>query len=78
MFGKVSAEDQNIVKVDEDLSMRDFNRENVVHHRLKGGGGVGQSEEHNCWFIQATIGSKSRFVLIALADANIVVAPANV
>jgi len=52
--------------------------ENLVHHSLKSGRAVHQTEVHYQQLEQALIGAECRLPLIAFMNANIVVAPANV
>ncbi len=42
--------DHNIIHVDGEPSLCHFGVEDGVHHHLKGGWGVCESEEHYCWF----------------------------
>ena len=71
-------EDEDVVEVNTDDTERDEVVEDFVHHGLEGGGAVGQSEVHDEGFEQAAVGAKRRFPLVAFADANVVVAPADV
>ena len=68
MLFEVVVEDKNIVKVNENMSLRDFNMENLVHHRLKCGRGIGKAKEHNEWFKESSIGSECGFGDDAIAS----------
>ncbi len=78
MFGKVFGEDENIVKIDRDLSFGDEVTEDIVHHPLEGGGWVGESEEHDSGFEQSSVHVEGSFFLVAFFDLDVVVSPTNV
>src|SRR5215510_15667305 len=42
---KISVKYENVIEVYEDMSLRDFDMEDVVHHRLEGSRGIGKSEK---------------------------------
>ena len=52
--------------------------EDVVHHRLEGGGAVRKAEEHDQGFEQATVGSEGGLPLVSLLYPDVVKAPADV
>ena len=52
--------------------------EEVVHHGLKGGWGVGEAEEHNHRFEESSICFEGGLPLVAIADSNIVVSPSDI
>ena len=70
--------DQNVVKVDDDISFFDLGLENVIHHTLKSGWWIAETEKHNQWFEKSKFGDKSRFPFVAGTNANVVVTPTNV
>jgi hypothetical protein len=39
--------DEDVIHVDRDVSFIDQLAEQVVHHQLEGGGGIGESEKHH-------------------------------
>src|SRR5712675_2129705 len=49
-----------------------------VHHCLEGGGGVGETEEHDRRFVQPIICDEGSLPLVAFFDTHVVVTPANV
>ncbi|EGO00511.1 hypothetical protein SERLA73DRAFT_33629, partial [Serpula lacrymans var. lacrymans S7.3] len=49
--------------------------EKSVHHCLKGGWGVRESEEHNQRFEQSSVSSEGGLVLISFFDSNIIISP---
>ena len=50
MEGRVGGIDEEIVHVDDEPSLSNHIAEGVVHEPLKGGGRVGEPEEHDCGF----------------------------
>ena len=52
--------------------------EEVVHHGLESGQGIGESEKHHHWFKRSSIGLKSGLPLVTIADSNVFVAPLDV
>jgi hypothetical protein len=53
----------------------DFFSKDVIHHHLKGCGGVNKAKEHDYWFEKAFTCLEGGFSLIPLLDLNIIVAP---
>ena len=51
---------------------------NGVHHGLKGGWRVSQTEEHNRGFEQAVACFEGRLMFVAFSDPNIVIPPSDV
>ena len=52
--------------------------EYIVHHSLEGGWALCETKEHYQGFEQPSVGLKGGFPLVTLANANIVVPPANI
>ncbi len=52
--------------------------EDGVHHRLECGQGVGESKEHDRWFVQAFVGYECCLPLVFFFDKNLVVSPLNI
>ena len=50
MEGSVRGIDEEIVHIDDEPSFSNHIVEEVVHEPLKGGGRVGEPEEHDCGF----------------------------
>ena len=71
-------EDENVVQIDYDHAFRDKVLEDVVHHRLEGGGTVCKAEEHDQGFEQAAVGLEGGFPLISFLYLDIVKAPADI
>jgi len=59
-------EDKDVVHVDDDPSFTGFKYEEVIHHRLKGGRRVAESEEHYSGFEESFVGFEGRFPLISM------------
>src|SRR5258705_6391587 len=78
MFIKGGGGNENIVHINEHLSCCDKVLEGVVHHGLKGSGGVAKAEEHNQRFKHPTISFKSGLPFIALLNSDVVVPPSDV
>ncbi len=70
--------DSYIVHVDGDTSFIDEVVEYSVHHGLEGGGGVGETEEHDCWFVESLIGDEGHLPLVFRFDEHLVVSPFDV
>ena len=47
----------------------------MVHHVLKGGGGIAEAEIHNHRFIEAVLCFERRFMLVSVFDPHLVKAP---
>ena len=47
---EVLVKDEDIVEVDEDVSLRNFDMEDIVHHRLESSRGIRKSKKHNQGF----------------------------
>src|SRR5262245_35897754 len=75
---KISVEYENVIKVYEDMSLRDFNMEDIIHHCLEGSRGIGESEKHDKWFKKASICSEGSFEFVSIFDANVIVPPLNI
>ncbi|KAF9800169.1 hypothetical protein IEO21_10419 [Rhodonia placenta] len=52
--------------------------EDVIHHRLEGRGGVGETEEHHQGFVQSLVSHKGHLPFISGFDPDIIVSPSNV
>ncbi len=78
MFGEVLGEDQDVVKVDHDLSFGNKIAEDVVHHLLEHCGQIGESKEHNGGFEEAPIGMEGHLLFVSFPDSDVVVSPMNV
>jgi len=71
-------EDEDVVQIDHDYAFQDEVLEDVVHHRLEGGGTVREDEEHDKGFVQAAVGPEGGLPLISLLYPDVVEAPPDV
>ena len=71
-------EDEEVVHVDDEPSFGDHILEGVIHESLKCGWGVGEPKEHYCWLEKPLMGDEGGFPLVAILDADIVVAPSDI
>ena len=78
MEGSVGGVDEEIIHVDNEPSFSNHVAEGVVHESLKGGGGVGKSEEHYGWFKEPLVGNEGGFPLVTILDPYVVVPPPNI
>ena len=76
--GSVGGEDEEVIHIDDKPSFSDHVPEGIVYESLEGGGGVGETEEHNCRFKEAFMGDEGGFPLVSVFDAEVVVAPSNI
>jgi len=75
---EILVEDEDIIKVYENMSLRDLDMKDVVHHHLEGSRGIGKSEKHGKGFEKAImIHLKGSFEFVSFFNMNIVF-PLNV
>ena len=72
------SKDQDVVQVDHHDTFCYEVPEDVVHHRLEGGGAVGHAKEHYQRFKQVSIGLEDCLPLISGLDADVVETPTNI
>ena len=70
--------DEDVIHVNCDITFIDEFAEEVIHHRLKGGGGVCEAKEHDHRFEEATIRLECSLPLVAVAHANVVISPSDI
>ena len=68
----------HVIHINQYPSFSHFLLKDSIHHGLKGGGGICESEEHYCGFEQPFRGEECPFPFISLFDLNIVVAPSDI
>ena len=78
VFGEGGGVDEDVIHVAYDFAMVDELMKDVIHHCLECCGGVAQSEEHDSWFKQASVGLECGLPLITLFDLHIVEPPVEV
>ena len=70
--------DEDIIHINRDITFVDEFVEKVVHHRLEGGGGICEAEEHDHRFEEAAIRLEHSLPLVSIAHANIVISPTDI
>jgi len=71
-------EDEDVVQIDHDHAFRDEVLEDVVHHRLEGGGTVREAKEHDEGFVQAAVGPEGGLPFVSFLYLDVVEAPSDV
>ena len=74
MFDRVGIY-QDVVHIDRHIALVNEVLKDVVHHRLESGRTIGEAEEHDKGFEEASIRSKGGFPLITLLDSHVVISP---
>jgi hypothetical protein len=57
MTGEVRVRNEDVIEVYHDISRQDEILEDVVHHCLEGGQGVGKAEVHHQWLKEPLVGT---------------------
>jgi hypothetical protein len=70
--------DENVVHVDCNVAFVNEVMEEVVHHRLEGGGGIREAKKHDHRFKEATIGFERGFPLVTVMHADVVIPPTDI
>ena len=70
--------DEEVVHVNDKPSFGDHIPEGIGHESLNSGGGIGHAKEHDCGFIESSVGDEGGFPLVAFLDSHIVVSPAYI
>ena len=60
------------------MSLVDQVLQDVVHHGLEGGGGVGKAEEHDRWFEEPSVGTEGSLPLVSFLYSYVIVSPPNI
>ena len=71
-------EDEDVVQIDHDHALRDEVLEDVIHHRLEGGGTVREAEEHDKGLIQAAVGPEGGLPFVSFLYPDVVEAPSDI
>ena len=69
---------RRFIHVDKKPAFGNHVMKGVIHETLECGREVGQAEEHDIGFKEAFVGSEGSFPLVAIFDADIIIAPTNV
>jgi hypothetical protein len=75
---EVWVKQEDVVEIDYEMSLVDEVAEDVIHEGLKGGWGIAEAKGHDEGFKKAKGALKGGFPLIASANADVVIAPADV
>ena len=75
MFREITAPDEDVVEVNNDMSPSYKVSEDVVHHSLEGGGQVAQSKEHDNGFKKFPVRSEGCLPLITICNVDVVSPP---
>src|SRR5712672_394259 len=71
-------EEENIIKVDDEMAFIDKVGEDGVHKGLEGRGCVTKTEGHDEWLKEAERALEGCFPFVAFADTDVIVTPADV
>src|SRR5712672_1357122 len=71
-------EEENIIKVDDEMAFIDKVREDGVHKGLEGRGCVTKTEGHDEWLKEAERALEGCFPFVTFADTDVIVTPADV
>ncbi|KAG5337138.1 hypothetical protein C0989_010565 [Termitomyces sp. Mn162] len=73
MFLQRFSIDEDVVKVHTHYTLCYKVPEDVIHHGLKGGRAISESEEHNEQLKQSLVGLEGSLPLVSLLDAHVIV-----
>ena len=77
LFFRLS-KDKDVVQIDDYMSFVHKPSECFIHVTLKGGRGVGETKEHNCWFEESLISPESCLPLITFFDPDVIISPSDI
>ena len=69
---------KDVIHIDGDIAFVDEFTEQVIHHGLEGGRGIGKSKEHHHQFEEAMIGLECGLPLVTVAHLDVVVPPTDI
>jgi cellulose synthase/poly-beta-1,6-N-acetylglucosamine synthase-like glycosyltransferase len=78
MFLHCLCKNEYVIQIDTDYTFGDQVLEYLVHHGLKGGQTIGETEEHNQGFEKSLVCAKGGLPLITFLDADIVLPPPDI
>ena len=70
--------DKHVIHVDDQPSFVDEVLESMIHVCLEGGGGVAESEEHDCGLVETKRGREGGFPAVFRTDEDVIVSPLDV
>src|SRR6202167_6434253 len=71
-------DDENIVHIDLEPALSDFDGEYCIHHILESCRRVCQAKEHYRWFVDSALRNKCCLPFVAFANADIIIAPTDI
>ena len=78
MGDRIGRVDKEVIHVDNEPSFCDHIAKGVIHELLKGGRGIGETEEHYSWFEESFMSDKSSFPLMPVLDLDVVISPLDI
>ena len=78
MFLHCLCKNEYVIQIDTDYTFGDQVLEYLVHHGLKGGRTIGETEEHDQGFEESSVCVEGGLPLITFLDADIVVPPPDI
>ena len=78
MFIQCLSEDEDIVQINHHYTFRDEVFEDPVHHSLESSRTVGQTKEHNKWFVETSVSSECGFPFITFFHPDVIEAPSDI
>ena len=76
--GIIRGEDKEVIYVDDEPPFSDEVPEQIVDELLDHGRGIHESKEHDHGFKESSVSDESRFPLMTVFNANVVVPPSYV
>ena len=78
MFIQCLSEDEDIVQINHHHAFGDEVFENSIHHSLESSQTIGQTKEHNKWFVETSVSSECSFPFITFFHPDIIEAPLDI
>ena len=78
MFVQASRKDENVIKINHNMTFSNLLSEDLVHHHLEGSWRVREAKKYDTWFKKAMIRFEGSFPFIPRMDPYIVVSPSYV
>jgi hypothetical protein len=78
MVVEVGMRNEDVVKIDHDVSGQNEVLEDVIHHHLEGGQGVGKAEVHHQRLKEPLVSTEHSLPFVAFPDPDVVETPPDV
>src|ERR1700758_4846618 len=72
MFIQCLSENKDIIQINHHHTFGDEFFEDSVHHSLEGSGAIGQTKEHNEWFVETSVSSECGFPFMTLFHPDVI------